>query len=164
MQLAIAGDGELFHEVVKRVEESGLSDNISLLGWRPNTAEALRELDIFVASSLYEGFSYSILEAMAAGLPVVSTKVFGTRETVSRIPGNVIVPAGDPNALADGMKQMATLDKPDSLRESLRSLGRSNNEFVRKHFRRSEVWVCPVSTDSLPLGHSTSSQSNLFVL
>ena len=139
MQLSIAGDGELFHEVVKRVKESGLSDKISLLGWRPNTAEVLRELDVFVSSSLYEGSSYSILEAMAAGLPIVSTKVFGTRETVSRIPGNVIVPAGDPNALADGMKQMATLDKPDSLRESLQSLGRSNHEDVRKYFRRSEA-------------------------
>jgi glycosyltransferase involved in cell wall biosynthesis len=139
MRLVIAGDGELFPSVEKRVEESGLSEKVSLLGWRQDTREVFRELDVFVVSSLYEGFSYSVLEAMAAGLPVVCTNVFGTKETVSRIPGNVVVPAGSPHALAAGMKRMATLDGPGLLRSSLRSLGQSNHDYVRLRFRQSEV-------------------------
>jgi len=139
MRLVIAGDGELLPAVEKRVEQSGLDDKILLLGWREDTREVFRELDVYVVSSLYEGFSYSVLEAMAAGLPVVCTNVFGTTETVSRIPGNVIVPAGSPHALADGMKRMATLDDPESLRRSLRSLGKSNHDFVRLRFRQSGV-------------------------
>jgi glycosyltransferase involved in cell wall biosynthesis len=138
-RLVIAGDGELFPEVRGKVEESGISDKISLLGWTPDTRKVLRELDIFIVSSLYEGFSYSILEAMAAGLPIVTTDVFGTRETVSRITGNMVVRPGDPKALADGMKQMATLDTPESLRKSLRGLGQRNHDYVRMHFRESEV-------------------------
>jgi glycosyltransferase involved in cell wall biosynthesis len=138
-RLVIAGDGELFPDVREKVEASGLSDKISLLGWIPDTRAVLRELDIFVVSSLYEGFSYSILEAMAARLPILTTDVFGTRETVSRIKGNVIVRAGDPKALADGMKQMATVDTPESLRKSLREFGQSNHDYVRLRFRQSEV-------------------------
>jgi glycosyltransferase involved in cell wall biosynthesis len=139
MRLVIAGDGELFSATEERVREYGLSDKISLLGWRQEIREVFRELDVFVVSSLYEGFSYSVIEAMAAGLPVVCTNVFGTKETVSRIPGNVIVPAASPRALADGMKRMATMNKPGSLRRSLRSLGQRNHEYVRLRFRQSEV-------------------------
>jgi len=139
MRLVIAGDGELFAEVEERIAGSGLSDKISLLGWRASAREVLRDLDVFVVSSLYEGFSYSILEAMAAGLPVVSTNVFGTKETVSRVPGNVVVPPGSPDSLAVGMRRMATLDKPESLRKSFRRLGQNNHDHIRMYFRRSEI-------------------------
>jgi glycosyltransferase involved in cell wall biosynthesis len=139
MRLVIAGDGELYPDVKKQVEESSLSDKISLPGWRPDVREVFREVDVLVSSSLYEGFSYSILEAMAAGLPVVSTDVFGTNETVSRIPGNVVVPAGSPKALALGMEHMATLDRPESLRRALRGVGQNNYDYVRTHFKESEM-------------------------
>ena len=66
----------------------------------------LRELDVFVASSLYDaGLSYRTMEAMAAKLAVVTTNVSGTKETVARVPGNVLVPVGDPQTLAHGMYQ-----------------------------------------------------------
>lgn len=139
MRLVVAGDGELFPDVAKRVETSGMSDKISLLGWRQDTKEVFHELDVFVSSSLYEGFSYSILEAMAAGLPIVTTNVFGLKETVSRVPGNVVVAAGSTTALADGMRQMATLDKPESLRGSLGKLGRGNYDYVRTRFGQRET-------------------------
>jgi glycosyltransferase involved in cell wall biosynthesis len=139
MRLVIAGDGELFAEIRRKVETSDLHDKISLLGWRTDTKEVLRQSDVFVVSSLYEGCSYSIMEAMAAGLPIVSTKVFGTEETLSRVPGNVLVPVGDPGALAEGMKQLITLREPESLRPFLHRVGRANRDHVSAHFKQSEV-------------------------
>lgn len=139
MRLVIAGDGELFAKVKGQIEASGLNEKISLLGWRTDTGAVLRELDIFVLSSLYEGFSYSILEAMAAKLPIVSTSVSGTKGTLSRVPGNILVPVGDPTALADGMKRMAALAELGSLRRRLQEVGQRNHDYVRAHFRQSDI-------------------------
>lgn len=137
-RLVVAGEGELFAEVRRRVEVHGLEEMVSLLGWRTDTRSLLRSFDVFVASSLYEGFSYGILEAMAAGLPVVSTEVFGARHALRAVGGNVVVPAGDADALAAGMQKMATLAEPGSLRRALRETGRANMEHARKHFRQSD--------------------------
>lgn len=139
MRLVIAGHGELFGGVRRQVEKSGISDKISLLGWKPDTKEVLRDLDVFVLPSLYEGFSYSTLEAMAAQLPVVSTNVSGARGMLSRVPHNILVPVGAPDALAEGMKQMATLSDPKTLRRSLYDIGKNNRSYVRSRFMQSEV-------------------------
>jgi glycosyltransferase involved in cell wall biosynthesis len=138
MKLVIAGDGELFAQAKRQVEASGLGDRISLLGWRDDTKDVLRAFDVFVLPSLWEGFSYAILEAMAAKLPIVSTDVFGAEETVSRVPGNIVVPAGDPVALATGMKRMATLTDTGSLRQAIRRIGRANHDYARVRFRQSK--------------------------
>ena len=139
MRLVIAGDGELFGEIKRKVETSGLDEKILLLGWRADIIQVLRDFDIFVVSSLREGGSYGTIEAMAAGLPIVSTSVFGTDETIARVPGNILVPVGDPEALADGMKWMATLSEPTSLRQQLRRIGQSNRNYVYAYFKRSET-------------------------
>jgi glycosyltransferase involved in cell wall biosynthesis len=139
MRLVIAGDGELFPEVTRQVETSGSRDKISLLRWRQDIGEVLREFDIFVSPSLYEGLSYTVMEAMAAKLPVISTNVFGTKETVSQIPGNAVIPVGDIGALAHSIKQMATLTDRGSLRQLLRKIGQANYNHIRIHFRESET-------------------------
>jgi glycosyltransferase involved in cell wall biosynthesis len=137
-RLMVAGDGELFGEAKRQIKASGLGEKISLLGWRSDTKEVLRELDVFVLPSLYEGLSYAVLEAMAAKLPIVATDVFGTKETISQVPGNIVVPVGDPTVLADGMKQMITLAKPESIRLLLQEIGHANHDYARRHFRQSE--------------------------
>lgn len=139
MRLILLGDGELRDEVEARVDQSGVSDKIQLLGWRADTGAVLQEFDVFVLPSLYEGFSYSLLEAMAARLPVVSTEVFGAVEALSRVPGNVLVPPGDPRLLAQGMERAATMSEPETLRKTLRKVGEDNHEYVRQHFRQKEV-------------------------
>jgi glycosyltransferase involved in cell wall biosynthesis len=101
--------------------------------------QVLRTFDVFVVSSLREGGSYGTIEAMAAGLPVVSTDVFGTDETIGRVPGNILVPVGDPDALAEGMKQLAILDEPKALRHELRRIGQGNRDYVRTHLKRSDT-------------------------
>lgn len=140
MQLVIVGDGELFTDVERQVEECGLKDHVRLPGWSMNPKRVLRTFDIFVVSSFYEsGLSYSTMEAMAAGLPILSTEVFGARRTLAKIPGNVLVPTGDPSAIADGMKRMATCADFGSVRQSLQKIGQANREYVRNNFRQSEI-------------------------
>jgi glycosyltransferase involved in cell wall biosynthesis len=139
-RLVIAGDGELFEEAGGQAEASGMNGRISLLGWRSDIEEVLQGLDVLVVSSLYEsGLSYSTMEAMAAKLPIVSTSVFGTKGTLSRVPGNILVPVGDPVGLAEGMRRMATLSEPESLRRELRRIGQANRGYVRRRFRRSYI-------------------------
>lgn len=139
-KLVIAGDGKLFDEVKKRVEESGMEERILLLGWRDDAWDLLGEFDVFVMSSLYEGFSYSLLEAMAAKLPIVSTEVFGVSDTIARIPGNEVVPVGDPEALARAMGRSATKRYGrNSLGETLREIGQANHDYVRAHFKQSKA-------------------------
>jgi glycosyltransferase involved in cell wall biosynthesis len=139
MRLVIAGDGELFAEVRARAQASGLGERISLLGYSTEVDKVLRECDVFVLSSLYEGFSYAILEAMAASLPIVSTDVFGAEETIAQVPGNVVVPAGDPGALARGMKQMVAPISRGSSREALKEIGQANYDYARSRFTQSET-------------------------
>jgi glycosyltransferase involved in cell wall biosynthesis len=140
MRLVIAGDGELYGEAKKQVEGSGAGEKISIPGWSDDVKELLQNLDVFVVSSAYEsGLSYSTMEAMAAELPIVSTNVFGTRNTISKLPGNILVPVGDPAALAKGMKQMAALATPETLRHELREIGRTNRAYVQEHFRQTEI-------------------------
>jgi glycosyltransferase involved in cell wall biosynthesis len=139
IRLVIAGDGELFDKAQRQVEASGLGEKISLLGWRTDIKEVLRKLDVFVVSSFCEaGLSYSTMEAMAAKLPIISTNVFGLKEALSQVPGNIVIPAGDPGALANGMRQMATLTDPKSLRQSLQKIGQANHDYVWAHFKQSE--------------------------
>jgi glycosyltransferase involved in cell wall biosynthesis len=139
-RLVVAGDGELFAEAKRQVKANGLDDRMSLVGWRADVKGMLRNLDIFVVSSLYEsGLSYSTMEAMAAKLPVISTNVFGTKETVGRVPGNILVPVGDVEALAQGMKKMTVPTIHGPVRRSLQRIGQANHDYVSAHFRQSKA-------------------------
>jgi glycosyltransferase involved in cell wall biosynthesis len=138
MRLVIAGDGELLREVKRQAESSGLGERISFLGWQADIKAVLQNIDVFVMSSLYEaGLPYSIMEAMAAKLPVISTNVFGTKGPLSQIPGNIVVPVGSPRTLAHGIEQMVTLTSYRSLGQSLGKIGQANHDYVHVHFRQS---------------------------
>ncbi len=139
MRLAIAGDGELLPRIRRQVEESGLDEKVSLLGWRTDTKDVMLGFDVFVLSSLSEGGSYTILDAMAAGLPVISTDVFGTEETIAQVPGNVLVPAGDPDALACGMQRIVNLVLRSSSHRALEGIGQANHDYVCSHFEQSKT-------------------------
>lgn len=103
---ALAGDGPDLAEVATAVEARGLSDRVELLGAQGNVGELLARSDVFVLSSLSEGFPVSILEAMAAGLPVVATDVGGVAEAVADGETGMLVPAADPEALAGALERV----------------------------------------------------------
>jgi glycosyltransferase involved in cell wall biosynthesis len=78
VRLAICGDGPQAGELQRKVEELGLEDSIAFMGHVSNIRDELVRADVFVLPSLIEGNSNAILEAMAAGLPILSTAVGGT--------------------------------------------------------------------------------------
>ena len=92
--LLLAGDGSLAPEVRKRA-----GGRVHLLGVRTDIPELLRACDVFALASDYEGLPVAVIEAMAAGLPVVATRVGGLPELVTEQTG-VLVPPRDARALS----------------------------------------------------------------
>ena len=80
----VLGDGPLKGILEQKIRSCGLEENISILGNIPNVHEYLQISDVFIHSSKGEGCSNAILEAMAAGLPVIASDTGGTPEIVSR--------------------------------------------------------------------------------
>jgi len=78
----LVGDGPIRPAVEARVRDHGLQDQVLLLGLRRDIPEVLSLLDVFVVCSLWEGMPRTLLQAMAAGIPVVATRVDGIAEAV----------------------------------------------------------------------------------
>jgi glycosyltransferase involved in cell wall biosynthesis len=96
-----------YAESLRRLaQELGVESCVRFLGSRADVPDILRASDVFVLSSDYEGNPLSVLEAMAAGLPVVSTAVGGVPELVQHGATGLLVPAGDARALAEAMAQI----------------------------------------------------------
>ena len=106
-EFVIAGDGELRAELERLAEGS----NVRLLGARDDVPEVLASLDVFAFPSLFEGLCLAVIEAQAAGVPVVATPVGGIRETVVDGETGLVVPAGDPSALAAAIRRLLE-DRP----------------------------------------------------
>lgn len=96
----IAGTGQLEHSLKAGVVQAGLSNNVRFTGFRDDVGALLHIMDVYVCSSLSEGLSLSILEAMAAARPVVATNVGGNPEVVANKKTGLLVPPSDPTALA----------------------------------------------------------------
>lgn len=105
-RLKIVGGGPERERLDALIRELGLSEQVQLLGERTDVPQLLTEAGFFVSSSLTEGISLTLLEAMAVGLPVVATAVGGNPEIV--VPGETgeLVPAGDSLSLAAAIVTM----------------------------------------------------------
>lgn len=106
-RLLLAGDGPLRGALEEQARRSGVGERVRFLGVRRDVPGLLAAADLFVLSSVREGLSLSLLEAMRAGRAVVATDVGGNREAV--VPGatGLLVPAGDAAALAEAMAALA---------------------------------------------------------
>jgi glycosyltransferase involved in cell wall biosynthesis len=98
--LVIAGAGTYRPELEARAAALGITDRVHFLGYRRDTAALLHCADVFLLPSRVEGLPLSVLEAMAAGVPVVATDIPGTREAVEHDVTGLLVPARDAEALA----------------------------------------------------------------
>lgn len=101
--LAIVGDGPLRGALEAQAEQAGLSDAVRFLGDRHDVPRLLTGMDVFALSSASEGYSIALLEACAAGLPIVATDVGGNREIVRDGINGRLVPAADVAALATAL-------------------------------------------------------------
>jgi glycosyltransferase involved in cell wall biosynthesis len=98
-RFAIAGDGELRGELEQRAK--ALGDHVALLGQRSDVPDLLASFAVFAYPSRFEGLCLGVIEAQAAGVPVVATPVGGIRETVIDGETGFLVPPGDARALAE---------------------------------------------------------------
>ena len=126
---ALVGDGPDRAAAVAEARRLGVEEAVVFEGERDDVPEILASSHIFVLSSRSEALPVSILEAMAAGLPVVATRVGGVPELVVDGETGLLVPAGDTRALADALQRL--VDDPD-LRARLGAAGRAR---VEEHFR-----------------------------
>jgi glycosyltransferase involved in cell wall biosynthesis len=107
LRFVIAGDGELRDEVASLVRELGLEGVVHMLGWRRDVVDLLHAMDIFLLTSHFEGLPRAVLQAMAAGVPVVATDVDGTPEVVRDRHTGLLVGAQDPPAVAQSLLELA---------------------------------------------------------
>jgi glycosyltransferase involved in cell wall biosynthesis len=100
------GDGELREELQAQVGELKLDAHIHFLGSRLDVADLLAASDIFVLPSLWEGLSMALLEAMAAGLPIVASEVSGTAHAIVPNETGLLVPPGDIQKLTQAVGRL----------------------------------------------------------
>lgn len=105
-RLWIVGDGELREDLVQLSIHLGLSDAVLFPGAQSDIAGLLSGMDAFVLSSLWEGQPISLIEAMAAGKPLVSTNVDGVAELVTHGVDGLLVPAANSNELSINMMKL----------------------------------------------------------
>lgn len=106
LRLIILGEGPLRSTLEARIKDLGLLDDIALPGWVDNPYAYMRQANVFVLSSSWEGLGNVLIEAMACGCPVVSTDCqSGPREILAGGCYGSLVPVGDAKALADAIDQ-----------------------------------------------------------
>ena len=115
-ELLLVGDGAERPRLEGMVVERGLTDSVRFLGIRDDVPSLMTSFDIFVLPSRSEGLPLAILEAMAAGLPIVATNVGGVSEAVQDGKMGFLLPPEEPKALADAIIKLAG---DEELRSSL---------------------------------------------
>lgn len=104
---SLVSDAMEVHKLRCLIEELGLGDSLYFLGERRNAYELLSAFDVGVLTSLSEGFSNSLIEYVASGLPAVTTDVGGAREVVTSGVNGYVVPVNDYEALAESILNVA---------------------------------------------------------
>jgi glycosyltransferase involved in cell wall biosynthesis len=105
-RLLYIGEGELRTDLQRRVDEHGLQDSVQLPGWRPDVWRLMKSANALLLASHWEGLPNVVLEAQAAGLPVVASAVDGTQELIQDQLTGRLVPCGDTTAMATALGEI----------------------------------------------------------
>lgn len=107
-QLVILGDGPLKEQLKSAAEELDIKEKVFLLGYTTNIGDKIKDASLFVLSSDFEGIPNALMEAMALGLPCISTNCDGggAKFLIENEKNGLLVPKGDVNALAVAMDRM----------------------------------------------------------
>jgi glycosyltransferase involved in cell wall biosynthesis len=114
-RFVVVGDGERRQELEGLADRLGLGTRIRFIGWRRDLEPVYADLDVVVLTSRNEGSPVSLIEAMAAGRPVVATRVGGVPDLVTDAVNGVLVDGDDPEAL--GQALIALHANPERARE-----------------------------------------------
>jgi len=128
VRLEIAGEGPERGRIADLVNQMGLQDCVTLLGWIPDFASILASWDIFVLPSFEESLPIAVVEAMAIGVPVIASAVGGLREIVQDGETGWLVQAGDPTQLAERLRRLL-LHPQDRARMGLQGQARARAHF-----------------------------------
>ena len=123
----IVGNGESEQKLKKAVNELMLQDKVSFLGFRRDVPELLAASDVFILTSRREGLPKAVMEAMAAGLPIIATDVRGNRDLVKNGENGYLVPIDDVEQTAIAIERL--IDSED-LR---RSMGEKSKELAKQY-------------------------------
>jgi glycosyltransferase involved in cell wall biosynthesis len=120
--LVVVGGGGLYDDLVALAKRLGISEKVRFLGDREDVKELLPGFDLFALSSTTEGYSISLVEACAAGLPVVATDVGGNSEIIRAGVNGLLVAPGDGESLAAAVVRLA---RDAELRDTMGQAGRN---------------------------------------
>ena len=122
LRLLIVGTGDERANLEAQAAQLGIADRVVFSGFYQDIAGAFRAMDVFVQPSIdAEGFPTAVLEAQAAGLPVIASDIGGMGETMNVGVTGLLIPAADESALADALRSL--LDDP-AQRASMAAAGR----------------------------------------
>ena len=138
VDLFIVGDGSVRQSLEVLVSELNIKSNVKFLGFRDDIPQVLHMFDVFVLSSLTEGVSLTLLEAMAASKPIVATNVGGNSEVVIDMETGLLVPSKDPQSMADAILKILS-DKEMS--ERMGKAGRKRVEEVFNLERMVDAYI-----------------------
>ena len=102
-QFLLVGEGAGERALRDQISANGLDHDVVLAGYQEEIPTVMAALDIFVLPSLYEGLPYTLMEAMAAGRPVIASRVGGNSDLIDEGENGLLVPPGDPAALAESL-------------------------------------------------------------
>ena len=102
----VAGDGELRAGLEAYAASLGIASHVRFLGWRRDLATIYGATDVFLLTSRNEGTPVALIEAMASGVPGVSTDVGGVKDVIDSPEAGLLAPFGDANALAAGVNAL----------------------------------------------------------
>lgn len=128
LHIVLVGSGGLQAELSALADRLGIKDSVHFLGERDDVDVCLSVMNLFVLPSLNEGMGRALVEAMAAGLPVIASRVGGVPALIEHGRTGLLVPAGDPGALAQAIRQV--LDRPDWARQ----MGQAASQSIGRRF------------------------------
>ncbi|MFM7427773.1 MAG: glycosyltransferase [Elainella sp.] len=147
LRLTVVGDGPDRSQLEQMAQQLGLTDTVAFVGYQSQASvrQFMQETDVFVLPSFAEGVPVSLMEAMAAAVPVVTTQIAGVGELVENGVSGYLVPPGNVALLADRIAQL--LADP-ALRNRFGAAGRAK---VAAEFdiQQEAAWLCQIMTAAL---------------
>jgi glycosyltransferase involved in cell wall biosynthesis len=155
--LVLVGDGELREQLEDQAKDLGLGSQVRFLGLRTDIPDVLGAMDVFVLSSDWEGNPLSVIEAMASGLPVVSTAVGGVPDLFEIGKEGLIVRPGDIQGLSNSMAYLL------ENREARLSMGMAAARRARENYDVSTMVQAyeELYEDVVNLSHTRNTESVL---
>jgi glycosyltransferase involved in cell wall biosynthesis len=145
--LTIVGDGADRASLEAMTLDLGITNHVKFVGYKSQAEvrQLMQQTDVFVLPSFAEGVPVSLMEAMAAGIPVVTTQIAGVSELVENGASGYLVPPGDVELLGDRIQTL--LNNPE-LRTAFGQVGRAKIE-AEFDIRQEAAWLCQIMTAAL---------------